>query len=206
MRILAGAPKPARAYLEDFGVKLQACEPVLFSSLGPKFDFSFGTRLVAIVVSLATSKQQKRRPECNKNQAGVRAVCVRSRSTRRISRALRARSAQKTMLRLVSVALAVSTVAALQPPSRAPAAAKANPAAIDVYSRATATSAARDVALYGLFGPSEAEKRAEQARLDAEQEALNERFRKESESDFAFMSVFGVVTCGRGVLGMCLRV
>ena len=110
------------------------------------------------------------------------------------------------MLRLVSVALAVSTVAALQPPARASAAAKANPAAIDVYSRATATSAARDVALYGLFGPSEAEKRAEQARLDAEQEALNERFRKESESDFAFMSVFGVVTCGRGVLGMCLRV
>ena len=66
-------------------------------------------------------------------------------------------------------------------------------------------SAARDVALYGMFGPSEAEKRAEQARIDAEQEALNERFRKESESDFAFMSVFGVVTCGRGVLGMCLR-
>jgi len=78
--------------------------------------------------------------------------------------------------------------------ARASAAAKANPAAIDVYSRATATSAARAVALYGLFGPSEAEKRAEQARLDAEQEALNERFRKESESDFAFMSVFGVVT------------
>ena len=103
------------------------------------------------------------------------------------------------MLRLVSVALAVSTVAALQPPSRAPAAAKANPAAIDVYSRATATSAARDVALYGLFGPSEAEKRAEQARIDAEQEALNEKFRKESESDFAFMSVFGVVTCVGGV-------
>ena len=38
-----------------------------------------------------------------------------------------------------------------------------------------------------------------QARIDAEQEALNEKFRKESESDFAFMSVFGVVTCGRGV-------
>jgi len=48
--------------------------------------------------------------------------------------------------------------------------------------------------------------RRTQARLDAEQEALNERFRKESESDFAFMSVFGVVTCGCGVLGMCLRV
>ena len=109
------------------------------------------------------------------------------------------------MLRLVSVALAVSSVAALQPPARGSAAAKANPAAIDVYSRATATSAARDVALYGLFGPSEAEKRAEQARIDAEQEALNEKFRKESESDFAFMSVFGVVTRGRGVLGMCLR-
>ena len=102
-------------------------------------------------------------------------------------------------MRLLSVALAVSTVAALQPPASRAHAAKANPAAIDVYSRATATSAARDVALYGLFGPSEAEKRAEQARLDAEQEALNERFRKESESDFAFMSVFGVVTCGRGV-------
>merc|ERR1719313_2482687 len=96
-------------------------------------------------------------------------------------------------MRVLSVALALSTVAALQPPaSRAQA--KANPAAVDVYSRATAASAARDVALYGLFGPSEAEKRAEQARLDAEQEALNERFRKESESDFAFMSVFGVVT------------
>ena len=103
------------------------------------------------------------------------------------------------MLRLVSVALALSTVAALQPPASRAVSQKANPAAIDVYSRATATSAARDVALYGLFGPSEAEKRAEQARLDAEQEALNERFRKESESDFAFMSVFGVVTCGRGV-------
>ena len=102
-------------------------------------------------------------------------------------------------MRLLSVALALSTVAALQPPASRAAAAKANPAAIDVYSRATAASAARDVALYGLFGPSEAEKRAEQARLDAEQEALNERFRKESESDFAFMSVFGVVTCGRGV-------
>jgi hypothetical protein len=35
---------------------------------------------------------------------------------------------------------------------------------------------------------------AEQARIDAEQEALNERFRKESQSDFAFMSIFGVVT------------
>ena len=68
------------------------------------------------------------------------------------------------MLRLVSVALAVSTVAALQPPASRAAQPKANPAAIDVYSRATATSAARDVALYGLFGPSEAEKRAEQAR------------------------------------------
>ena len=110
------------------------------------------------------------------------------------------------MLRLVSVALAVSTVAALQPPLASKAALKANPAAIDVYSRATATSAARDVALYGLFGPSEAEKRAEQARLDAEQEALNERFRKESESDFAFMSVFGVVTCGGRVRRKrCLR-
>ena len=111
-----------------------------------------------------------------------------------------------TMLRCVAIALAVSSVAALQPPLASRAAAKANPAAIDVYSRATATSAARDVALYGLFGPSEAEKRAEQARLDAEQEALNERFRKESESDFAFMSVFGVVTCVGSVLGMCLRV
>ena len=109
------------------------------------------------------------------------------------------------MLRLVSVALAVSSVAALQPPASRAHAAKANPAAIDVYSRATATSAARDVALYGLFGPSEAEKRAEQARLDAEQEALNERFRKESESDFAFMSVFGVVTCVCRVLIMRLR-
>ena len=104
------------------------------------------------------------------------------------------------MLRVLSAALAVSTVAALQPPlaSRA-AAAKANTEAIDLYSRATTASAARDVALYGMFGPSEAEKRAEQARIDAEQEALNEKFRKESESDFAFMSVFGVVTCGRGV-------
>ena len=83
--------------------------------------------------------------------------------------------------------------------------AKTNPAAVDLYSRATATSAARDVALYGMFGPSEAEKRAEQARIDAEQEALNEKFRKESESDFAFMSVFGVVTRVGGVLGMCLR-
>ena len=111
-----------------------------------------------------------------------------------------------TMLRVLSAALAVSTVAALQPPlaSKA-AAAKANPAAVDLYSRATATSAARDVALYGMFGPSEAEKRAEQARIDAEQEALNEKFRKESESDFAFMSVFGVVTRVGGVLGMCLR-
>ena len=109
-------------------------------------------------------------------------------------------------MRLLSVALALSTVAALQPPARASAAAKANPAAIDVYSRATAASAARDVALYGLFGPSEAEKRAEQARLDAEQEALNERFRKESESDFAFMSVFGVVTrVGRVRRKWCLR-
>ena len=110
------------------------------------------------------------------------------------------------MLRVLSAALAVSSVAALQPPlaSKA-AAAKANPAAVDLYSRATATSAARDVALYGMFGPSEAEKRAEQARIDAEQEALNEKFRKESESDFAFMSVFGVVTCVGGVLGMCLR-
>ena len=68
------------------------------------------------------------------------------------------------MLRLVSVALAVSTVAVLQPPASRAHAAKANPAAIDVYSRATTASAARDVALYGLFGPSEAEKRAEQAR------------------------------------------
>ena len=104
------------------------------------------------------------------------------------------------MLRLVSVALAVSSVAALQPPARASAAAKANAKdAIDLYSRATTASAARDVALYGMFGPSEAEKRAEQARIDAEQEALNEKFRKESESDFAFMSVFGVVTCAGGV-------
>ena len=113
-----------------------------------------------------------------------------------------------TMLRCVAIALALSSVAALQPPLASRAAqAKANPAAVDVYSRATATSAARDVALYGLFGPSEAEKRAEQARLDAEQEALNERFRKESESDFAFMSVFGVVTCvgGGGLLAGILQ-
>ena len=110
------------------------------------------------------------------------------------------------MLRSLSVALAVSSVAALQPPlaSKA-AAAKANTGAIDLYSRATTASAARDVALYGMFGPSEAEKRAEQARIDAEQEALNEKFRKESESDFAFMSVFGVVTRGRGVLVGCLH-
>ena len=110
------------------------------------------------------------------------------------------------MLRCVAIALAVSSVAALQPPLATRAQTKANPAAIDVYSRATAASAARDVALYGLFGPSEAEKRAEQARLDAEQEALNERFRKESESDFAFMSVFGVVTrVGRVRRKECLR-
>ena len=103
------------------------------------------------------------------------------------------------MLRVVSFALAVSSVAALQPPLASKAAAhKANPA-IDLYSRATTASAMRDVALYGMFGPSEAEKRAEQARIDAEQEALNEKFRKESESDFAFMSVFGVVTCVGGV-------
>ena len=108
-------------------------------------------------------------------------------------------------MRALSVALVLSSAAALQPPARAPAAAKANPAAVDLYSRATTASAARDVALYGMFGPSEAEKRAEQARIDAEQEALNEKFRKESESDFAFMSVFGVVTCVGGVLGMCLR-
>ena len=140
------------------------------------------------------------------NHCDARALCGRGQhSTRYILEHLRSRSGPSTM-RLLSVALALSTVAALQPPASRANAAKANPAAIDVYSRATATSAARDVALYGLFGPSEAEKRAEQARLDAEQEALNERFRKESESDFAFMSVFGVVTCGRGVLGMCLRV
>ena len=84
-------------------------------------------------------------------------------STRYILEHLRSRSGPSTM-RLLSVALAVSSVAALQPPARASAAAKANPAAVDVYSRATAASAARDVALYGLFGPSEAEKRAEQAR------------------------------------------
>ena len=103
-------------------------------------------------------------------------------------------------VRCVAIAPDVGSVPALRPPLATRAEqAKANPAAIDVYSRATAASAARDVALYGLFGPSEAEKRAEQARLDAEQEALNERFRKESESDFAFMSVFGVVTCVRGV-------
>ena len=89
--------------------------------------------------------------------------------------------------------------ACLPEPQAKAAAAKANPAAVDLHSRATATSAARDVALYGMFGPSEAEKRAEQARIDAEQEALNEKFRKESESDFAFMSVFGVVTCAGGV-------
>ena len=35
---------------------------------------------------------------------------------------------------------------------------------------------------------------------------MNERFRKESESDFAFMSVFGVVTCvGRVRRKWCLR-
>ena len=69
------------------------------------------------------------------------------------------------MLRSLSVALAVSSVAALQPPLASKAATpKANPAAIDLYSRATTASAARDVALYGMFGPSEAEKRAEQAR------------------------------------------
>ena len=105
-----------------------------------------------------------------------------------------------TMLRCAAIALAVSSVAALQPPLASKAAAKAaNPAAIDLYSRATTATAARDVALYGMFGPSEAEKRAEQARIDAEQEALNEKFRKESESDFAFMSVFGVVTRVGGV-------
>ena len=139
---------------------------------------------------------------CNKPprraQSSVSAWCTSHGASLAFLRPISQRSI--TMLRVLSAALAVSSVAALQPPlaSKA-AAAKANPAAVDVYSRATATSAARDVALYGLFGPSEAEKRAEQARLDAEQEALNERFRKESESDFAFMSVFGVVTRVGGV-------
>ena len=98
------------------------------------------------------------------NQAGVRAVCVRLAALVASLELLRVRSAQKTMLRLVSVALALSTVAALQPPASRAVSQKANPAAIDLYSRATTASAARDVALYGLFGPSEAEKRAEQAR------------------------------------------
>ena len=133
-----------------------------------------------------------------------RVVCTPTAHPSRFLRPVSQRSI--TMLRVLSAALAVSSVAALQPPlaSKA-AAAKANPAAVDLYSRATTASAARDVALYGMFGPSEAEKRAEQARIDAEQEALNEKFRKESESDFAFMSGFGVVTRVGGVLGMCLR-
>ena len=70
MRILAGAPKPARAYLEDFGVKLQASEPVLFSSLGPKFDFSFGTRLRAIDVAYAALKKGEMETRVQQNQPG----------------------------------------------------------------------------------------------------------------------------------------
>jgi hypothetical protein len=98
------------------------------------------------------------------------------------------------MLRVVVAALAVSSVAALQPPLGSKAAAKAGtPKAVDFYAKAT-TSAARDVALFGLFGPSDKEVREEQERLDAEQERLNAQFRKESESDFAFMSIFGVLT------------
>lgn len=95
---------------------------------------------------------------------------------------------------VVVAALAVSSVAALQPPLSSKAAAKSGtPKAVDFYAKAT-TSAARDVALFGLFGPSDKEVREEQERLDAEQERLNAQFRKESESDFAFMSIFGVLT------------
>ena len=92
-----------------------------------------------------------------------RVVCTPTAHPSRFLRPVSQRSI--TMLRVLSAALAVSSVAALQPPlaSKA-AAAKANPATIDLYSRATTASAARDVALYGMFGPSEAEKRAEQAR------------------------------------------
>ena len=149
---------------------------------------------------LQRQKQQKRSLECNKTSWVSQSVWSRTAHCASLAFLRPVSQRSITMLRVLSAALAVSTVAALQPPlaSKA-AAAKANPAAVDLYSRATATSAARDVALYGMFGPSEAEKRAEQARIDAEQEALNEKFRKESESDFAFMSVFGVVTCVGGV-------
>ena len=183
---------------------MKAGNPFCSAPWGRNFDFSFGTRLRAIDVAYAAPKTQERRPEINKTRL-AESACRGLHSTRHVLEHLRARSGPSTM-RLLSVALALSSVAALQPPASRATAAKANPAAVDLYSRATTASAARDVALYGMFGPSEAEKRAEQARIDAEQEALNEKFRKESESDFAFMSVFGVVTCVGSVLGMCLRV
>ena len=89
------------------------------------------------------------------------------------------------MLRAGVVALLAVSAAALQPPIASKAAARAGtPKAVDFYAKA----------LFGLFGPSDKEVREEQERLDAEQERLNAQFRKESESDFAFMSIFGVLT------------
>ena len=168
-------------------------------------NFSLWRRLGAINASYDVSKI--RLQQTTSLHASERGLADQGRSGRVLAFLGPISQRSITMLRCVAIALALSTVAALQPPaSRAAATAKANPAAVDLYSRATTASAARDVALYGMFGPSEAEKRAEQARIDAEQEALNEKFRKESESDFAFMSVFGVVTRGRGVLVGCLRV
>ena len=189
----------------DFCVKLE-WEPVLFTKEAVFKNTRILIRETSKSHRMACSVKGRPRVQCNNQLVCIESVssCTAHGASLAFLRPVSQRSI--TMLRVLSAALAVSTVAALQPPlaSKA-AAAKANPAAVDLYSRATATSAARDVALYGMFGPSEAEKRAEQARIDAEQEALNEKFRKESESDFAFMSVFGVVTCVRGVLGMCLR-
>ncbi|KAJ1446016.1 hypothetical protein M885DRAFT_578294 [Pelagophyceae sp. CCMP2097] len=46
-----------------------------------------------------------------------------------------------------------------------------------------------------IFGKNKAaEEAAERARIEAEQEALNAQWAKESQSDFVYMSIFGVGT------------
>ena len=46
-----------------------------------------------------------------------------------------------------------------------------------------------------IFGNKAKEEAAEKARAEAEQEALNQRWAKESQSELVLMSVFGVGTC-----------
>mmetsp|Transcript_15579 Transcript_15579/g.54005 ORF Transcript_15579/g.54005 Transcript_15579/m.54005 type:complete len:122 (+) Transcript_15579:25-390(+) len=90
---------------------------------------------------------------------------------------------------LSALALAAS---ALQAPSRvgAPATSSA-PSPVSRYASETFRSTSVKM---NIFGNKQREEEAEAARLDAEQEALNQRWAKETMQETQLMTIFGVGT------------